>query len=453
LQKQITALDDSCKGLQVAQNTFANDRSDLDRRQGSMGEQLGLLEKLLGDSFEGHAQEIENLKSLHARHVNDTQSVHGSLHAVMEQERESREQHKAEVAALMNSVENSLGEAHDKHAKHAQEMEAVRGNHDSIVSGHSSVTERLNSLEEILCGYSEKHAQDLSATGNRLDQLHSRLTGVEMQGSALEGLRKAHTTLSKEKAELDSSQTLTQERVDQLERAMLDASERRLKEVDELRATIRSLVSDGKVRDKGHDDLKERLELSARNQESLYGRHSTFEERMAVLERMLADGADKQAAEVATLKAVHAKHAVESRSREAMHATVTERLAHLERVLGETSDRCDQELRGTHSRIEQVHGRVQEERKARELHHSATRDLIANEKERRELDHANIEERLAVLERAFSDLSEKYSRELNDVKNNHTRHVEQVRGYQTRHNSVEERIEYIENWFQTFRPK
>merc|ERR1719362_752912 len=174
---------------------------------------------------------------------------------------------------------------------------------------------------------------------------------------------------------------------------------------------------------------------------------------MALLERMLADSAEKQAAEVATLKAVHAKHATEGRSREAMHTTVTERLAHLERVIGETSDRCDQELRGTHSRIEQVHGRVQEERKARELHHGATRDLIASEKERRELDHANIEERVAVLERAFSDFSEKYARELNDVKNNHTRHVEQVKVFQTRHSSVEERIDYIENWFQTFRPQ
>merc|ERR1719464_2343142 len=108
-----------------------------------------------------------------------------------------------------------------------------------------------------------------------------------------------------------------------------------------------------------------------KSHDNVLSRHSTFDGRFNGLERALSDTSDKQAMEIASLKAAHAKHATESRARDVMHSSIGDRLTQLEKFISETSEKCEQELQGAHSRLEQVHGRLQDERRARELHQTA----------------------------------------------------------------------------------
>lgn len=81
-----------------------------------MPERIDYLEKMLGDSADTHAQELQALKEAHSK----TASAQG------------------------------------KHAKH---LESLQGLH----SNHSSMNERMDYLESMLGDSAEKHAAELAA--------------------------------------------------------------------------------------------------------------------------------------------------------------------------------------------------------------------------------------------------------------------------------------------------
>jgi len=333
----------------------------------------------------------------------------------------------------------------------AKEMGFLKNNHDA-----SSVAERISHVEDILCGYSEKHAQDLSSAHNRLEQMQGRILIAEAYGPAIESLKKSHAAISKEKTDLNSGLNLAHERVDQihertdqLERLLYDVADKRAKEIEDLGVSHRTLASQTQARDKNFDDTRDRLEQLMKSHENVLSSHSGFDDRFNGLERALSDTSDRQAMEIASLKAAQAKHATEGRARDVMHGSIGDRLTQLEKLISETSEKCEQELQGAHSRLEQVHGRLQEERRARELHHSTTRDHLTAEKDKRDMQQASLEERITTV----TDCTDKHLRDLEGLKGAHARHLEHTKSFHARHATIEERLDYIESWFQGFKPR
>lgn len=449
LQGRVAAFESSHGELKRAHAQFAGDRAEQEHHHSSMAERVSFLEKLMGDSADKHTKELADLRSQHTRHVSESKSTHASLQALVAQEREFREQHHASVQARLAGLENAVGESADRQAK---EFEALKGNHTRMFGGHATVAERLAFVERQLGDSADKSAQELAAAHGRIEQLHGRLMSMDTHGSAIESLKKSFATLAKEKADLDIHHATVKERVDYLERALGDSADKHMKELEDLKAAQRMFASEGKVRDKATGDMKERLEQCMKANEKFYTHHATIEDRVNYLESVLGESVEKHNVELAQMRSAHAKHSGDAKAREAQHATFEERLKHLEKVLGDSADRHDQELRGAHAKLEQLHGRLQEERKAREAHHSTTREHLASEQGKREAHQSSMEERISYIEKALGDSADKHARELEQLRGSYARHVEQTKTYQARHGSVEERLEYIEQWFRSFKP-
>lgn len=449
LHGRMAAFETNHSDLKRAHSQIAGDRAELDAKHASMNERVAYLEKLVGDSADKHSKELESLKSLHSRHVSDTKSTHSSLQAILQQEKEFREQHHSSIQARLNALENSIGESADRQAR---ELETLKGSHSRMFGGHATIAERLSFVERQVGESADKHSQELAAAHGRLEQMHGRISTMEMHGSAIESLKKSHSSLTKEKADLDLHHATLRERVDYLERTIGDSAEKHAKELEELKAAHRILASESKARDKGHGDLKERLEMYVKAHDKLYTHHSTIEDRVNYLEGLVGDSVEKHAMELAQVKAAHAKHATDVKAREAQHSTIEERLRYLEKVIGDSADRHEQELRGAHAKLEQLHGRLQEERKAREQHLNASREHMATEQGKREAHQASMEERITFVEKALGDSADKHARELDTLRGTYARQLEQAKSYQARHASVEERLDYVEQWFRGFKP-
>eukprot|EP00416_Gambierdiscus_australes_P013357 CAMPEP_0171121536 /NCGR_PEP_ID=MMETSP0766_2-20121228/102746_1 /TAXON_ID=439317 /ORGANISM="Gambierdiscus australes, Strain CAWD 149" /LENGTH=673 /DNA_ID=CAMNT_0011584321 /DNA_START=9 /DNA_END=2027 /DNA_ORIENTATION=+ len=450
LHGRIAVFESNHGELKRAHSQLMGDRAELDAKHATVSERVAYLEKLLGDSAEKHSKELESLKSMHSRHVNDTKSTHSSLQALVQQEKDHREQHHASIQARLNLLESALGESADRQAK---ELETLKGSHNRMFGGHATVAERLSCVERQLGDSADKQKQELSSAHSRIEQMIGRLTSMEMHGSAIESLKKSHASLAQQKADMDVHHATMKERIDYLERAIGDSADKHNRELEELKAGHRMLASEHKVRDKGHSDLKDRIEQFVKAHEKLHAHHATIEDRVNLLEGLIGDSADKHALELAALKATANKHASDLKARESHHATLEERMRYIEKVLGDSADKHDQELRAAHAKLEQLHGRFQEERKARDQHFSATREHLATEQGKREAHQSSVEERVAYLERSIGDSADKHARaaqELESLKGNHARHIEQTKSYQTRHASLEERLEYIEQWFRGF---
>jgi len=288
------------------------------------------------------------------------------------------------------------------------------------------------------------------------EQMQGRISCAEAYGPAVESLKKSYAAFAKEKTDLNSGLNLAHERVDQfneradqLERLLYDVADKRAKEIEDLGVSHKALANQTQARDRSFDDVRDRLEQLTKSHEDMLGRHSTFDGRFNGLERALSDTSDRQAMEIASLKAGQAKHATEGRARDVMHSSIGDRLTQLEKFITETSERCEQELQDAHSRLEQVHGRLQDERRARELHQTATRDHLTAEKEKRDMQTASLEERVATV----TDCADKHLRDLEGLKAAHARHLEHTKAFHAKHATIEERLDYIESWFQGFKPR
>merc|ERR1719469_1331578 len=70
--------------------------------------------------------------------------------------------------------------------------------------------------------------------------------------------------------------------------------------------------------------------------------HASLPERMAFVEKLRGDSADKHTKEIEALKQAHSKHA---KSLDEHHATVEQRIDYVEKMLGDSADKHAKELR------------------------------------------------------------------------------------------------------------
>eukprot|EP00435_Cladocopium_sp_Y103_P020197 s4945_g4.t3 len=155
----------------------------------------------------------------------------------------------------------------------------------------------------------------------------------EKQGTALEDLKSSHANLSSDKSALD------------LHHATLKDS-----------SNWKSL--------QGSPTWNSRLAIAWMLEQSLNG--IRWEERVNYLESMMGDSADHHRKALEEHKANHAKLSNELRAREASHATLADRMSYIEQQMGDSFEKHAKDLAAAVAKMDAMHGRVSEERVARE---------------------------------------------------------------------------------------
>merc|ERR1712238_587648 len=138
--------------------------------------------------------------------------------------------------------------------------------------------------------------------------------------------------------------------------------------------------------------------------------HASLPERMAFVEKLLGDSADKHAKELRALKAAHDRHASdvsELKGGHAAHATLPERINYLERLVGDSADKHAKEvaaLQEAHRKFAESHGKqVKDVEGLKALH----------------AHHAGVAERLDYIEKFMGDSADKHFEELQALKGVH----------------------------------
>jgi len=328
------------------------------------------LVKRLG-ALEGSQDTVKEHALLVAKqHIDDT---HGPF------QRSVRDEHAAvsgrldalEVAASTSSVMGDLksvtGRIDQLHAKtrdHASQL--------AQLGQVGALEERVAELEALVGETSSQHGQ----ASERLQELHGRLSKCEKHGSDLQRAHAQHATIA--------------ERLDSLEGLL------------------------------GQDVGK----LAFEGEHAAGTRHFTMVERVAYLEQLVNDSAEKHGKQLQALKDAHekqgtvqAKHARELeavKSGHAQHAGIVDRLDDLERMVEELSSAHDDHGRGTDSKVEQWAARLA----TCEAQGSALQDL------RKTVSSFAIErpiqaERVEALERQLGESSERSAAEMKAAQAKH----------------------------------
>ena len=108
----------------------------------SVGKRLAYVEKLLDDSADKQAAELQALKDAHDRHAQDLSSMRAAHlhHASLPERIDSADKHARELQALKD--------AHDKHTKGPEATQ----------DEHACVDDRIKYLEQLLGRSVDKHA-------------------------------------------------------------------------------------------------------------------------------------------------------------------------------------------------------------------------------------------------------------------------------------------------------
>lgn len=130
---------------------------------------------------------------------------------------------------------------------------------------------------------------------------------------------------------------------------------------------------------------------------------------MDYLETLLGESAEKHAQELETFKDKHAKLDAGANKLCSHHAGLEERMEYLEAKIGDSFDKHAKELSNVHAKVEELHGKLQDQKSTREekllyfnghLQQEVTAQKTGDER------HASMEERLKFLESLMGDNAE-----------------------------------------------
>merc|ERR1719210_1377637 len=141
----------------------------------TMGERVDYLEKLMGESADKHATELEALKAAHAKLANDHNTRNSKLSDLMAREKDAREGHHASVQERLIYLEKVVGDSADKHAAEIDALKAAHSKHATAAAKqtkdleslkqvhekHATLEERLNYVEKLLGDSADKHADEV----------------------------------------------------------------------------------------------------------------------------------------------------------------------------------------------------------------------------------------------------------------------------------------------------
>ncbi|CAK9088856.1 unnamed protein product [Durusdinium trenchii] len=332
-------------------------------------------------------------------------------------------------------------------------MEEHKANHAKLASdvrareaSHATLADRLGYLEQRMGDSLEKHAQELAAAVAKMDAMHGRVSeervAREAHVASLESLKKAHGSLASEKQALEKHHATLAERIDYLEKALGDSSEKHTRELEALKAAHQKVVAEHKGKEQSHGQVADRLSQLQREKEDLHARHMSLGERVDYLEKLLGESAEKHMQELEKFKAKHAKDLDASASKfQSHHLGLQERLEYVEGKIGDSAEKHAKELSNMHAKVEQLHGKLQEEKNQREeklVHLTGhVREQVSGEQKVREDRHATMEERLKFVESLVGDNADKHHKGLEE-------HGKGVKALHEKHLGLAERLDFLE---------
>jgi len=428
----------------------------------TVSQRLDHLEQRLGDSAEKHSAELAALRTAHSQHESalgkyskdvDLLKLGNLQHSSLGDRIAHLEQQLGESSEKHSAALETLQSAHSKHAEDSYKQAKEVGALKVAAVQHAAMGNRLDQVEKLLAGAAEKHDEVVAAVHARLDQVHGRIQGCEVHTSGIGDLKKAHASLANEKAILDSHHTSLQERVDHLESLLGDSADRHAKvfeRLDEIHGRLSTCEGLGS----SLTDLRRAHSSLAGEKATLERHHATFRERLDALENGVGDSAERLARDVEALKAAQPRHeaAVARHGKEvqalraamAEQAVAGDRIAGLEELLAQAADRHAEEftaLKDAHTRHEVA---ISKHAKDIESNGRAVQELLAKEREKREEHHTAVRELTSYLEGLVGESADRQIRELEETKAAHTRLSAEAVAREARQSSVQERVARLE---------
>lgn len=338
--------------------------NDLERELPSIRDEMSLMREQLRsmETWQPHVEDLQCsfLKDVEARH-----QAHGQL-----------EQKIAEIDAGMTRHSVLHKDLQDRligvHQEHVEKLGRELHTHVAKVS---EMQERVDFIESFLGDNAQKHSEELKKTQDRLSEHHATLA----------------------------------ERVDYLEKALGDSSDRHTRELEALKVAHQKMVAEHMGQEQGHGQVSDRVTQLQREKEELRAHHMPLTERMDYLETLLGESAEKHAQELETFKDKHAKLDAGANKLCSHHAGLEERMEYLEAKIGDSFDKHAKELSNVHAKVEELHGKLQDQKSTREekllyfnghLQQQVTAQKTGDER------HASMEERLKFLESLMGDNAE-----------------------------------------------
>jgi len=415
---------------------------DVHSHSSSLNERLTALQTALGEQPEKHGKLLEEaIRGVHtkqARELEGLRRVHSELRRAQEEqeastrerlvaEREAREAHHDGVQERMAILDRQIGDAAERQGK---DLESIKAAHEARFSGEAkardaqqgALAERLGRLEGLLSSHADKQSNELREAHAKLDQVHERLGACERSGPRLDDkfdeLQKAQAHIVHEHERRGDHHLSLKDRVDYLEKAIVDSAERNLGGIESLKASHSKLVLEAKSQESQHASLAERLSYVEKAFNDSHDRHGQdLAATKATLDQVQGRIASCEAFEGALehLKQAHESlkqgHISLANDKAASDTHHMQRADFLEKSLGELTERQAQEAEVTRDRFSEMQSRLSEEQAART---SLINDMLGKEKEGRTALHASTQERLAGLEQFVGLSADKHTRELQE---------------------------------------
>jgi len=178
-------------------------------------------------------------------------------------------------------------------------------------------------------------------------------------------------------------------------------------------------------------------------EDRMFNNHAALERNLAELQRAHGDFSQKHSRELASLKDSHNAFAGNFSKNESANATVQDRLAYLENALGDSANQHTGKLEAAMAKLDQLLSRVS----AVEAQGNALGKAHGEK-------HASMQERMSYLEGLIGDSADKHAKELDALKvahdrtagalSKHSKFMDDQRGVVGKHESLQERVDEIE---------
>jgi len=465
---------------------MTNEKAARDRHHATVEERLEFLEKQVGDAADFHSKAMQSMENNHKKLVSSLEEVHSKVKG----EKEARSAHHATIAERLEFLEKFVGESADKHERHLKEIEsaksrladmngAVFGEKAAREKHHATMEQRLEQIEKLL--------------GESIDTHSKSVRQLELKHGDLRGLMDAlHGHVKNDKESRNADHSLMNDKLSLLEVYMNDSAskhDKHLKEIDAAHSKIRELqnlcAADKAHIQRHHSTVEERLEYLEKQvsetadshdnavksfeqstrklnnsldelivrvkseKEFRDATHSTFHERVEIVEKFIIESGDKhdkhlKDIDTATsrLRDLQASLAADRMARDQYRLSFEERIDLAEKTFAESADNCAKSIESLEFSYKKMRGNLDE-----------FNAMIRGEKDERRTSEESFAERLDYLERFVGDSSEKHGKYMKDLESANARLKDitgRVQGGQhqanERHASLEERLESVERF-------
>lgn len=327
-------LGDSMVALNAAHSTHSNGTRDMLSKHATIESRLEYIEKAIGDSADRHAVALAKLEQLHGR-VSEEQKERQQHIGDLKSSKDRLAKDHASLEERMTYLENLAGDSADRHARelenlkssHERHAQDARSKHGSVEQMHASIKSRLEYLESMVGDSADRHAAELKAMKASMDELASGVAShggiAQRLGESVAALSAAHGTHSNSSREFMSKHASIESRLEYIETTIGDSADKHAIALAKLDQLHGKLSDEQKERQQHIGDLKSNKDKLARD-------HASLEERIAYVENMVGDSADRHARELEQVKGSHAKLASEGNEVKARHASLEERLGYME---------------------------------------------------------------------------------------------------------------------------